>query len=143
MVHLTRKFSFVFFILFAPLCQSADSLIDTFITKTGFMVDCQKKTNGDWHHYSCPHDSGLNTLVTVAESDWSYSENINFQTMIDSDGEYSHKNFVVNDWEVFLSKNTENDHSFIAVCNPESCLRIIGEYNNIFKKIIAQLKKNA
>ena len=107
------------------------------------MVDCQKKINGDWHHYSCLHDSGLDTLVTVAESYWSYSENINFQTMIDSDGEYSHKNFVVNDWEVFLSENTDNGHSLITVCNATGCLRILGEYDNLFKKIIIQLKKNA
>jgi hypothetical protein len=141
MVNPAIKVAFLFSIIFAPLCCSADVLIDTFITKTGFMADCEKKTNGDWHNYSCPHESGLDTLIQMAEADFSYSENINLQTLIDSDGVYTHKNFVVNDWEVFLSKNTDNGHSLISVCNPFGCLRILGEYKNLFTKIINQLKK--
>ena len=136
-----RKVIFLFFIIYVPLCQSAGVLIDTFITKTGFMSDCQKTRNGDWHNYSCPHESGLDTLIQMAESDFSYSENLNFQTLIDSNATYVHKNFVVNDWEVFLSKNSDNGNSLISICNSSSCLRVLGEYKNLFQKIINQLEK--
>ncbi|XPF95284.1 hypothetical protein ACM9HF_04525 [Colwellia sp. RE-S-Sl-9] len=141
MVNSAKKVVFLFFILFTPLCQAADSLVDTFITKTGFLIDCKKTINGDWHNYSCPHESGLDTLIQMGEADISYSENLNFQTLIDSDARYIHKNFVVNDWEVFLSKNSDNGYSLISICNPFNCLRILGEYKNLFQKIINQLKK--
>ena len=140
-MHLTRKVSFIFLILFTPLCQSADYLVDTFLTETGFMAGCQKKVKGDWYHYSCPHESGLDTPITVAETNFDYSENINFQTFIDEHGDYIHENFLVNDWEVFTSKQKDSNHSLLSICNYSRCLKIIGEYNNLFTKIISELKK--
>ena len=140
-MNLTIKVIFLLFILFAPLCQAEDVLIDTFITKTGFMANCEKTRNGVWHNYSCPGESGFDILVQMAEADISYSENVNLQTLIDSDAKYTHKNFVVNDWEVFLSKKTDGGISLISVCNQVSCLRVLGEYDNLFNKILTQLEE--